>query len=73
MPNPWLYRLLPFLNWFPMSPRAVRGDLIAGLSVAVVLIPQGMAYAALAGLHDVGHAGRHDGAMEGARIAHRDR
>ncbi len=50
MPNPWLYRLLPFLNWFPMSPRAVRGDLIAGLSVAMVLIPQGMAYAALAGL-----------------------
>ncbi|MFN2349021.1 MAG: SulP family inorganic anion transporter [Thioalkalivibrio sp.] len=50
MPAPWLKRLLPFLNWFPMDARAVRSDLIAGLSVAMVLIPQSMAYAALAGL-----------------------
>ncbi|HSO99979.1 MAG TPA: SulP family inorganic anion transporter, partial [Thioalkalivibrio sp.] len=50
MPAPWLKRLLPFLNWFPMDARTVRSDLIAGLSVAMVLIPQSMAYAALAGL-----------------------
>lgn len=44
------HRLFPFLSWFPMSPAGVRADVIAGLSVAMVLVPQSMAYAALAGL-----------------------
>ncbi|MBT3348351.1 MAG: sulfate permease [Thiotrichales bacterium] len=43
-------RFLPFLNWFPMSGATIRSDLIAGLTVALVLIPQSMAYAQLAGL-----------------------
>src|SRR5512137_2436363 len=45
-------RFLPFLEWFQHGyPFAVlKSDLIAGLTVALVLIPQSMAYAQLAGL-----------------------
>jgi SulP family sulfate permease len=42
--------LLPFLNWFPLGGDRLRADLIAGVTVALVLIPQSMAYAQLAGL-----------------------
>jgi SulP family sulfate permease len=44
-----LKKLFPFLNW-KLSKEIVRADLIAGLTVALVLIPQSMAYADLAGL-----------------------
>ncbi len=44
-------RILPFLNWFKSySPESFRHDLIGGVTVALVLIPQSMAYAQLAGL-----------------------
>ena len=43
-------KFLPFLGWFPLSGDAIRADLIAGITVALVLIPQSMAYAQLAGL-----------------------
>jgi SulP family sulfate permease len=46
----WLQTLFPFLRWFPMTRATLRADLIAGLSVTMVLVPQSMAYAALAGL-----------------------
>jgi SulP family sulfate permease len=47
-------RVLPFLYWRRgYSAKALRGDLLAGLTVAVVLIPQAMAYAMLAGLPPV--------------------
>jgi len=46
----WLQRLLPFLAWFPISGIVVRGDLIAGISGALVLVPKAMAYAQLSGL-----------------------
>jgi len=46
----FFYRLLPFLRWFPMSRAGLRTDLIAGITVALVLVPQSMAYAQLAGL-----------------------
>lgn len=45
-----LPRLFPFLRWFPLKADVLRGDLVAGVSVALILIPQAMAYAALAGL-----------------------
>jgi SulP family sulfate permease len=45
-----LARLLPFLRWFPMNRASVRGDIVAGITVALVLIPQSMAYAQLAGM-----------------------
>ena len=45
-------RFLPFLAWLPelRNKQTLRADLIAGLTVALVLIPQSMAYAQLAGL-----------------------
>lgn len=43
-------KVFPFLRWFPMGADGLRADLIAGVTVALVLIPQSMAYAQLAGL-----------------------
>ncbi len=43
-------RFFPFLNWFPLKAGILRADLLAGITVALVLIPQSMAYAQLAGL-----------------------
>lgn len=47
-----LRRFFPFLNWIGdlKDPNILRADFIAGLTVALVLIPQSMAYANLAGL-----------------------
>lgn len=45
-----LENLFPFLRWFPMSQQSLRSDLIAGITVALVIVPQSMAYAQLAGL-----------------------
>ena len=45
-----LQNLFPFLRWFPMTRDGVRRDFVAGITVALVLIPQSMAYAQLAGL-----------------------
>lgn len=44
-------RWLPILRWLPRYRRPdLGGDLTAGLTVAAMLIPQGMAYALLAGM-----------------------
>ena len=44
-------RFLPFLGWLRTYRAAdLRADMVAGLTVALVLIPQSMAYAQLAGL-----------------------
>ena len=45
-----MYRFLPFLRWLPYSGTALRADFFAGLTVALVIVPQSMAYAQLAGL-----------------------
>jgi SulP family sulfate permease len=46
-----LKRLFPPLEWGPQYRRDdLQGDLVAGLTVGVMLIPQGMAYALIAGL-----------------------
>ncbi|WP_462328924.1 SulP family inorganic anion transporter [Thiohalocapsa halophila] len=50
MPANLLTTLFPFLRWFPLSGDKLRSDLIAGITVALVLVPQSMAYAQLAGL-----------------------
>lgn len=44
-------KIFPFLNWGPLiNGPNIRADLIAGITVSLVLIPQSMAYAELAGL-----------------------
>jgi SulP family sulfate permease len=46
-----LGRALPFLNWLWHYRRDdLTGDIMAGVIVAIMLVPQGMAYALLAGL-----------------------
>jgi SulP family sulfate permease len=46
-----LYRFLPFLTWWPMvSRQTLRADLMAGLTGAVIVLPQGVAFAMIAGL-----------------------
>ncbi len=43
--------VIPILNWFPKYDKKwLKGDIGAGLTVGVMLIPQGMAYASIAGL-----------------------
>ena len=47
----WLRDTLPLLQWLPdYTTEALRGDATAGLTVGVMLIPQGMAYAVIAGV-----------------------
>ncbi|TLD39523.1 sulfate permease-like protein [Venturia nashicola] len=47
----YLSSLFPFSRWiFSYNLRWLLGDLIAGITVGLVVIPQGMAYAKLAGL-----------------------
>lgn len=44
-------RYLPFLSWISTYNKSLlRGDLIAGLTVGIMLVPQGMAYAMIAGM-----------------------
>jgi SulP family sulfate permease len=47
----WLYRVVPALDSLrSYSWRSLNGDLIAGLTVATIAVPQAMAYAFLAGV-----------------------
>ncbi len=47
-------RLFPILSWLPNYKKAfIAGDLSAGFTVGVMLIPQSMAYAMIAGLPPV--------------------
>ena len=46
-----LFSLFPVIEWMPKIDRAsFRADVIAGLTVGVMLIPQSMSYAEIAGL-----------------------
>ena len=46
-----IYKVFPFLLWFNNYNKSkLSADIIAGITVAMVLIPQSMAYAQLAGL-----------------------
>ncbi len=40
----------PFLRWFPLSAEKLRADMVAGITVALILVPQSMTSAQLAGL-----------------------
>ncbi|KAK2851497.1 hypothetical protein Q5P01_007773 [Channa striata] len=50
-----LLRWVPVVDWLPHYPikENILGDVISGCSVAVMHLPQGMAYATLAGLRPV--------------------
>ncbi|MEW6292392.1 MAG: sulfate permease [Pseudomonadota bacterium] len=46
-----LRKLFPFLLWWPLvTRRTVRDDLVAGLTGALIVLPQGVAFATIAGL-----------------------
>ncbi len=45
-----LSRALPFLDWPRPDAALLRGEFVAGLTVAFVVIPQSVAYAGLAGM-----------------------
>jgi MFS superfamily sulfate permease-like transporter len=43
--------ILPICNWLPEStPKTIRADVIAGIALAGLLVPEGMAYAGIAGV-----------------------
>jgi SulP family sulfate permease len=43
--------LIPILNWLPKYERSwLRPDIIAGITIVALLVPEGMAYAELAGM-----------------------
>jgi SulP family sulfate permease len=47
MPN----RFVPFLRWWPLVDRhSLRSDLVAGIIGAIFVLPQGLAFATLAGM-----------------------
>lgn len=49
--NIWLYKVFPFLRWWPMVSRdSSKSDLTAGLTGAMIVLPQGVAFATIAGL-----------------------
>ncbi len=49
-----MHKYLPILEWLPNYKKTnLSGDLSAGITVGIMLIPQGMAYAMLAGLEPI--------------------
>ena len=47
----WLYRLLPFLRWWPEVTRGtLKADAIAAITGALIVLPQAVAFATIAGL-----------------------
>ncbi|MBU1666687.1 MAG: SulP family inorganic anion transporter [Gammaproteobacteria bacterium] len=49
--NLWLYKLFPFLKWQDrVTPGNVKHDAIAGFTGALIVLPQAVAFATIAGL-----------------------
>ena len=62
--GPALRRYLPFLAWLPHYQRGwARADLVAGLTVWAVLVPESVAYAQLAGVPPVAALSAAPGAL----------
>ncbi|MGE8319604.1 MAG: SulP family inorganic anion transporter [Comamonas sp.] len=50
MHAPLIHRLFPFLAWPRPTGELLKGEFLAGMTVGLMLVPQGVAYAALAGM-----------------------
>lgn len=50
MNQPLAKQLFPFMAWPPMNGKTLSSDLIAGITVSLLAIPQSLAYAQLAGV-----------------------
>jgi SulP family sulfate permease len=49
-----LPQVFPFLNWWPtVTRKTLRDDLLAGLTGAIIVLPQGVAFAMIAGMPPV--------------------
>jgi SulP family sulfate permease len=47
----WVYKLFPFLRWWPsVNASTARADAMAGLTGSLIVLPQGVAFATIAGL-----------------------
>lgn len=43
-------KIFPFLNWLPLAKKSFKDDLIAGITGTIIVIPQAVAFAMIAGL-----------------------
>ncbi len=48
-----LQRIFPFLTWLPLAKKSWKDDLIAGITGTIIVIPQAVAFAMIAGLPPV--------------------
>jgi SulP family sulfate permease len=49
--NPHLFKIFPFLRWWPMVSRDTnKADIIAAITGAMIVLPQGVAFATIAGM-----------------------
>ena len=48
-----LHKIFPFLVWLPLAKRSLKDDLIAGLTGTIIVIPQAVAFAMIAGMPPV--------------------
>jgi SulP family sulfate permease len=48
-----LKKVFPFLTWLPLAKRSLKDDLIAGITGTIIVIPQAVAFAMIAGLPPV--------------------
>jgi SulP family sulfate permease len=49
--HPHLYKIFPFLRWWPMVSRDThKADIIAAITGAMIVLPQGVAFATIAGM-----------------------
>lgn len=46
-------KIFPFLNWLPLAKKSLKDDLIAGITGTIIVIPQAVAFAIIAGLPPV--------------------
>ncbi|MDD3884129.1 MAG: SulP family inorganic anion transporter [Gallionella sp.] len=47
----WLYHLFPFMQWKHLvDKQSTRADLVAGITGALIVLPQGVAFATIAGM-----------------------